>query len=226
MGVEAEGMSSRPLCVAAMVLSLGLVAPAHAAPTPCHFLTSDRVGTWPSGIVGPGGATLSGNLDITALDLSSDLRQISVKISLRELSQKDPLTTVGAHYDVRGDLGQKRLHFDAMVQVNATHFFSFVEDLDETTGQPATVQTPGGSSRPASGVLDVKASTITLTAPLSNFDFHTAPQRGQRIKNWVVSAYRMADTMETGGPDLPGDHDGTTRLYKLGESPCGRFEAR
>jgi hypothetical protein len=199
------------------------VAMASPQAAPCHFLKTDAGTPWPSGFTGPAGSSLAGNVDLTSLDVSGDTSQVTVRIGVRDLSQQDPLGTAGVQYDVRAEVAMKRIHLDADTQATGNVFYAFVENLDESTGEPATVQTPGSSSM-IKGALDFKASTITLTAPLSVFGFHDPLTKGRDIKKWVVSSYRMAGNFATGGADLAGDHAGTKRVYKLGDDPCGRIQ--
>ena len=220
----AGGSMVRGLPVAvALLASVVAVAPVHADPSaPCHFATSPKSNSWPSGFVGPAGSSASGNLDIVSLDLSSDARQLTVRIGVRDLSQHDPLGTAGVQYDVRGDIANKRIHVDAAVQAIGNEFYSFVENLGEASGQPEQVQTPGTTAN-LSGKLDPSSSTITITAPLSalQLNFPLRVGRERALKNWQVSSYRMVGTRTSGGVDFPGDHASTKRQYTIGEHPCG-----
>jgi hypothetical protein len=211
------------LVAGALCASSVCVLPAQAAPAaPCHFATSPKDNSWPAGFVGPAGSAASGNLDIVSLDLSSDGKQITVRIGVRDLGQHDPLGAVGVQYDVRGDIATKRIHVDAAIQATGNDFWGFVENLGEASGQPEQVQLPGTNTN-LTGKLDPSTSTITITAPLSalqlNFPLRVGHERA--LKNWYVASYRMAGTRTSGGADVPGDHASTKRQYTIGEHPCG-----
>jgi hypothetical protein len=211
------------LVAGGLVASSICVMPAHAAPSAaCHFATSPKDNSWPSGFVGPAGSAASGNLDIVSLDLSSDAKQITVRIGVRDLNQHDPVGAVGVQYDVRGDIATKRIHLDAAIQAVGNEFYGFVENLGEASGQPEQVQTPGTNTN-LTGKLDPGTSTITITAPLTalQLNFPLRVGRERALKNWYVASYRMAGTRTSGGVDFPGDHAGTKRQYAIGEHPCG-----
>jgi hypothetical protein len=200
------------------------VAPvAVAQPDPgCHFMRSPELNSWPAGVIGPAGASQSGNLDIVSLDLSSDSRQLTVRIGVKNLSQRDPLGAVGVQYDVRADIANKRIHLDAAVQAVGNDFYGFVESLGEATGQPEQVQLPGNPVK-LRGRIEPSSSTITITAPLAALDLNYPLRVGREraLKNWYVATYRMGGTHASGGANFPGDHAGTKRLYTIGEQPCG-----
>jgi hypothetical protein len=205
--------------LAASLMALAPHALAAPASANCHFLAAQPGTAWPSGFVGPAGSSLAGNVDLTSLDVYGDSSQMTVRIGVRDLSQRDPLGSVGVQYDVEADVAMKRIHLDAATQVTGNMFWAFAQNLDETTGEPSQVQLPG-TSTPIKGVLDAKSSTITLIAPMSTFGFHYPLAKGRTLNHWAMSSYRMAGTYATGGIDVAGDRAGTKRLYHLEELPC------
>jgi hypothetical protein len=220
------GTFARRYYLLASLLMLGgvLVTGAAAQPAPCHFLRSPELNSWPAGFTGPVGASQSGNIDIISLDLSSDDKQLTVRIGLKNLNQRDPAGAVGVQYDVRADIATKRIHLDADVQAVGNEFFGFVESLGESSGQPEQVQLPGSPAN-LTGRVDPSTSTITITAPLSAIGLNYPLQVGREraLKNWYVSSARMGGIRATGGANFPGDHASTRRLYTIGEQPCGRI---
>lgn len=206
---------------AALLTAMALAPAAASGGQPCHFLSDDAHSAWPAGIVGPTGASLSGNLDVTALDLSSDTKQLTVRVTLRDLGQQDPRTLAGSHYTVWTHVGQKRLHLSARFDPVETLYYAYAEDLDEGTGQPQAINDEGLTAPPTPihGFVNQRASTITMTAPLEVFRFRVPLQRGRTLTPWTVAAYAQTGR----SMNVPGDQTGTRKAYQLGESPCGRL---
>ncbi|MCA1825006.1 MAG: hypothetical protein LC640_12255 [Frankia sp.] len=203
-------------------MPVAVASTAGAEPEECHFLKHPPYQSWPAGFTGPAGASAAGNVDIRALDVSSDAKTLTVRLQLRDLRQQDPLTAVGVSYDVAPVISANRLHLRADVDRTGTYFFVFTEEVSETTGESSAFNLPTGVV-PVAGRIDAQASMITITAPWPAFRLSHPPQVRKRVASWYASTTRMAGTNPTGGVGIAGDHAYTTRSYRVGDSPCGRI---
>lgn len=182
----------RSLPLVAAVAALAAGAPAFAAPRPpgkvCG-LVRDAAGDTSS--PAPDKA-LDSQLDITSADVATDKKNVTVVLRLAALAAADPANPQGRVYEFDFTAAEKNFIVMGSLLPGGNSYSVFISDTRFEEGKGGARAATGIGS--ATGVVDVAAKELRITAPLSVFDPHANLRSGYlyHLSAWTYRANGMS----------------------------------
>ncbi len=158
----------RPLLCALTLALLGTPAVAEAAPkkpAKACGLIRDSAGDTYSPVSDQG---LDTQLDITSADIATDKKNVTVVLRLSALTAADPANPQGRIYEFDFTAAEKNFIVLGSLLPGGNDFGVYISESRLEEGKSGARAATGIGS--ATGVVDVAAKEVRMTAPLSVFD--------------------------------------------------------
>lgn len=177
--------------LAAVVVVVTSGAPAFAAPKPkpsCRLI-ADPAGDTDSPT--PDKA-LDAQLDITSADVATNKKDLTVVLRLASLTKDDPANPQGRVYEFDFTATEENFIVMGSLLPGGNSFTVFKSDTRFEEGKSGARAATGIGS--ATGVVDVAAKEVRITAPLTVFDPHANVRTGSLyyLSAWTYRANGMS----------------------------------
>lgn len=181
----------RSLVLVAAVTALAAGSPAFAARPPAKVCGLIRDAAGDTSSPAPDKA-LDAQLDITSADVATDKRNVTVVLRLSALTQADPANPQGRVYEFDFTAAEKNFIVMGSLLPGGNSWSVFISDTRFEEGQAGARAATGIGT--ATGVVDVAAKEVRMTAPLSVFDPHANLRSGYLyyLSAWTYRANGMS----------------------------------
>jgi hypothetical protein len=182
----------RSLVLLATVAVAAAGSPAFAAPPkakPVCGLIRDAAGDTSSPMPD---RNLDSQLDITSADVATDKKNVTVVLRLASLTAADPANPQGRVYEFDFTASEKNFIVLGNLLPGGNSFSVFISDTRFEEGKGGARAATGIGT--ATGVVDVAAKEVRMTAPLSVFDPHANLRAGTLyyLSAWTYRANGMS----------------------------------
>lgn len=136
--------------------------------------------------------SLDAQLDVTSADVATDKKNVTVVLRLAALAAADPANPQGRVYEFDFTASEKNFIVMGSLLPGGNSFDVFISDTRFEEGQSGA-RAATGIGR-ATGVVDVAAKEVRMTAPLSVFDPHANLRAGTiyYLSAWTYRANGMS----------------------------------
>lgn len=208
------------------VLTAGSPAFAAPKPKPSCGLVKDAAGDTSS--PAPDKA-LDAQLDITSADVATDSKNVTVVVRLSALTAADPANPQGRVYEFDFTAQEKNFIVMGSLLPGGNSFSVFISDTRFEEGKSGARAATGIGS--ATGVVDVAAKEVRMTAPLSVFDGYANLRGGTLyyLSAWTYRANGMSaqPALEQGSVEITSSLGigvdqawGRKSYYRAGNPSC------
>jgi hypothetical protein len=218
----------RALPLTALVALAMTGTPAFAAPARACLLVKDPAGDTQSPAPD---RSLDAQLDITSADVATDKKNVTVVLRLAALTAADPANPQGRVYEFDFTAQEKNFIVMGSLLPGGNSYNVFISDTRFEEGKGGARAATGIGS--ATGVVDVVAKEVRITAPLTVFDKHANLRGGTLyyLSAWTYRANGMSaqPSLEQAKIEITSSVGvgvdeawGRKSYYKAGSASCVR----
>lgn len=207
------------LAVSALVVAVGALTPASSAALPCGRVIDPARD---DAVVGHDRGVVSfGSLDVVSADMATDAARVTVVVRVAKLASLELGSPTGIEYKLSAESAGRKYTFVAQRLPEGDRFRVFV-----TGTAPTDIGPNHGYVGDATGVFDVRASEVRMTAPLRLIGSPVARQ--SVFGRFKVTTYRQVGTANETFPatsSASADMAESNREYLAGTRTCVKVGA-